>query len=236
EIVAEATPVDDEEVGLRLERGKHAVPGIHGNVDALARRGAEDARLGRRAVMVGSDDDEERALRQRIEGLAPEWMPLHHFEGQGQGVGLPAHQRDQRPRVGPAELDPCKVVVALRHAAIDRVVLRPGHFDHLPERRESLAAERLRLQRHGGHRQLASLPKRRMREMPPSGKMLRRIWVAGPTAATLSNLWIESADSFCCGSSSGQNIDAVTTAASSASPPSGMSPARIEQLSGKLPL
>src|SRR3569623_2021061 len=69
EVVADPAAVHDQEVGFRLERGQHAVPGIHRQVDALAGCGTEGPRRLRRAVVVEGDDHQERTRRQRIERL-----------------------------------------------------------------------------------------------------------------------------------------------------------------------
>ena len=45
EVAALAAAIDAEEVGFGFERGQHAVPGVHREVDALARTGDENERV-----------------------------------------------------------------------------------------------------------------------------------------------------------------------------------------------
>ena len=66
---------------------------------------AEGAEACRRSVVVFSHDDEPGAIGKRIEGLAAERVTLDQAQGEGQGVGYAAEDRDQRARMDAAQLD-----------------------------------------------------------------------------------------------------------------------------------
>src|SRR5690606_25186945 len=86
-IVALTAAVDDEEIGNGLERRQDAVPAVACDVDALVGGRAEGTRGSGGAAFVGGDDGQERAPRQRKEGLAAKRMPFHHGELQRQVIG-----------------------------------------------------------------------------------------------------------------------------------------------------
>ena len=119
------------------------MPHVHRDVDALAGCGEEGARGAGDAKLVGGDNDEKWMLRERVERLTTEGVALDHFDVERQSKTAGVEQGDQRPRVDAAELDPGEIVVALAIARIDRVVVRAIPLDHLPERREGVAGERL---------------------------------------------------------------------------------------------
>ena len=85
EIVAVATAVDAEEVGIGTDRGQHAVPGVHCDVHALTGTGEEGARCAWGSRLVGRDHDQKRMPGQRVERLAAQRVAFNERQGVGQG-------------------------------------------------------------------------------------------------------------------------------------------------------
>lgn len=130
-------------------------------------------------------------------------MAFHHRDGKWQGPWLTAEYTGDHSSFWPG-VKAGEIMVALGVAAIDTEVLDTiVRGNDIAERGESLAGKWLNEQFF--HR--ATLPHRRSRDTPPSGMMLRRTWLTGPSAPMPSlKLWMASIDSFCSPIRLGQNM------------------------------
>ncbi|MNL47592.1 hypothetical protein D3C87_1703870 [compost metagenome] len=107
-------------------------------------------------------------------------MPFDHGQLQRQRIGLAAHEADHRPALVAGGLDLGEVMIAGAFSAIDGKAVGVFSLDHVAERRECLACQRLYLDLlHVTLLRLmlivygvpapAMRPKTRSRLTPPSG-------------------------------------------------------------------
>src|SRR5690606_8722587 len=116
EIIAVATPIDNEEAGGIVERRQHAMPVVHADIDALLRLWPEGAQACGDAIVVFGDDHQPVAMPQRIESLATERVTLYQLEFERQGIGASIEDGDHGARIFAAQFDRRQIMAAICHA------------------------------------------------------------------------------------------------------------------------
>ena len=120
-------------------------------------------------------------------------MPFDHFYVNRVRAGLTAEDADKRRAAVGFNIDAGEIVEPVCRAFIDREMLRTVRFNNVAERGKGFPRQRCRkkFERIQDYSSAASCPKIRIRLMPPSGKIFRRIWVIGPISliAPASNVW-----------------------------------------------
>ncbi len=107
-------------------------------------------------------------------------MPFEHLHLERQRAWLTAEHVDERATVFVGHVHFREIVITNRRAQIDRNLFSAFEFDHIAKRRKRFASQRFDNQCFHD----ASVPHRRSRDTPPSGMMLKRTCVTGPSAAT----------------------------------------------------
>ena len=193
-VFARSAAVDDQKFMVRPQDEQGVVPYAAVIVHALPSGGPEGAQRADIRIAVGRpDDDKPIGIAQRVKRLGAERMALHHFYVDRVRAGLTAEDADQgRAAIG-FHIDTGEVVEAVCRAFIDREVLRAVRFDDVAERGKGFPRQRCReeVERIQSYSSAANWPKIRIRLMPPSGKILRRICVIGPISliAPASKVW-----------------------------------------------
>src|SRR3954470_1082 len=175
--------IDDDKVAHFAQRDQRMVPNPLRIINALPTARHECPNLRFVEITRGRDHHQIRLVVQRHESLAAERMPFEHLHLERQRARLSAKQVDQRAAVLVRHVHLREVVIADRRAEVDRDLLRALEFDHVAERGERFLRQWFDSERFHD----ASVPHKRRRDTPPSGMMLKRTCVTGPSAAI--SLW-----------------------------------------------
>ena len=186
--MAFAAAIDDEEIAHLAQCQQRVMPHAACVVHALPAVRHERAQLARVQLTGRRHDHQVRLVVLRDEGLAAARVTLQHLHLERQRARLATEQADQRA-AALAHIHVGEVMKARGRALVDGELLGPLQFDHVAERREGFARERLdgqgnaRVGNCGGVLAHSSTPHKRRRDTPPSGNMLKRTCVTIPRSA-----------------------------------------------------